>query len=89
MLARAGWRGNGWRNSRRPLYGLFAMLKPEAYKCSVVPGIGYPLHVLGPYVTPCGGCDAIQPQGRQSSAPQVCGAGTRFVRRTADWRQLR
>jgi hypothetical protein len=47
--------------SSRPLYGLFAMLEPEAYECAV-PEIGY-LYIIGPYETPCGGCDAIQPYG--------------------------
>ena len=41
------WVARQWleKYPSRRLYGLFAMLKPEAYKCSVVPGIGYPLHV--------------------------------------------
>jgi hypothetical protein len=46
----------------RPLYGLFGTHKPEAYACTV-PGIEHPLFVLGPYETPCGGCDAIKPYG--------------------------
>ena len=45
-----------------PLYGLFGKRKPEAYECAM-PGIGHPLFVIGPYETPCGGCDAIQPYG--------------------------
>jgi hypothetical protein len=56
------WVARQWleKYPSRPLYGLFAMLKPEAYKCSI-PGTEHPLFVLGPYETPCGGCDAIQP----------------------------
>jgi hypothetical protein len=46
----------------QPLYGLFGTRTPEAYECAV-PGIEHPLFVIGPYETPCGGCDAIQPYG--------------------------
>jgi hypothetical protein len=33
--------------------------KPEAYICDA--GLDDSVYVIGPYVSPCGGCDAIQP----------------------------
>jgi protein gp37 len=58
------WVARQWLQNypTQPLYGLFGKRKPEAYECAV-PGIGHPLFVIGPYETPCGGCDAIQPYG--------------------------
>lgn len=37
--------------------------KPETYKVAI-PWLRKPLYVIGPYVTACGGCDAIQPYSR-------------------------
>ncbi len=34
--------------------------RPEGYKVAV-PELNKPLYVVGPYVTACGGCDAVQP----------------------------
>jgi protein gp37 len=48
-----------WLNKypSKPLFGVLGRCRPEAYACAV-PGVKYPLYVLGPYETPCGGCDA-------------------------------
>ena len=46
----------------RPLYGRLGLSRPEAYECAV--GLSAPVYILGPYETPCGGCDAIQPYDR-------------------------
>jgi protein gp37 len=58
------WLARRWLQSypTQPLYGLFGTSKPEAYEC-VVPGVERMLYVLGPYETPCGGCDSILPYG--------------------------
>src|SRR5262245_20851875 len=45
---------------RVPIYGLLGLRQPEAYQC-VVPHVPDPVFVLGPYLTECGGCDAVQP----------------------------
>jgi hypothetical protein len=44
----------------KPHFGTLGPRRPEAYRCDV-PGVKAPVYVLGPYNTPCGGCDAIQP----------------------------
>jgi len=41
----------------RPIYGALAQ-RPEAYELSLA---GEPTYVLGPYLTACGGLDAVQP----------------------------
>ena len=48
-------KGNG-----DPLFGLFGGKRPEAYALSLE-AVDRPVYVLGPYVTICGGCDAVQP----------------------------
>lgn len=45
---------------QRPLYGCFGTRAPEAY-LTRAPGVVDPIYVLGPYHSPCGGCDAVQP----------------------------
>lgn len=44
-------------------YGLLGPRKPEAYHLppKMIKGIDKPLYVLGPYVTPTGGLDNVQP----------------------------
>ena len=43
-----------------PIYGLLGTKQPEAYELAV-PKVARPVFVLGPYLTPTGGCDRIQP----------------------------
>lgn len=40
--------------------GLLGAREPEAYRCTL-PGVKRPLHILGPYLGPIGGCDRIRP----------------------------
>jgi hypothetical protein len=44
----------------QPIYGLLGPKQPEAYELAV-PKVVRPVWVLGPYRTPTGGCDCIQP----------------------------
>src|ERR1044071_6153178 len=45
----------------RPVYDvLFGLRHPEAYELRL-PHVARSIYVMGPYQTPCGGCDAIQP----------------------------
>jgi hypothetical protein len=55
------WAVRQWLNKypSTPLFGVLGR-KPEAYQVTV-PGLARPLYALGPYETPCGGCDAVQP----------------------------
>src|SRR5262245_515887 len=41
----------------KPIYGVLGPRLPEAYQLM----LPQPIYVLGPYQTPCGGCDAVQP----------------------------
>jgi hypothetical protein len=41
----------------KPIYGVLGPRRPEAYALM----LPYPVYVLGPYLTPCGGCDCVQP----------------------------
>lgn len=43
-----------------PIYGVLGPRRPEAY-CVTVSGVASKVFVLGPYETPTGGCDNIQP----------------------------
>jgi hypothetical protein len=43
----------------RPLFGVLGPRSPEAYELR--PPAGAPIYILGPYVTPTGGADSIQP----------------------------
>lgn len=43
-----------------PIYGILGPRYPEAYECKIK-GVKKPTYVLGPYHTPTGGCDQIQP----------------------------
>jgi thymidylate kinase len=42
---------------RKAIYGIFGPRLPEAYKLT----LPHPAYVIGPYLTPCGGCDRILP----------------------------
>lgn len=44
----------------KPFYGVLGPRLPEAYALTPPKG-KYPLYVIGPYNTVCGGCDRIQP----------------------------
>ena len=44
----------------KPVFGHMGVVRPEAYECHM-DGVARPMYVLGPYLTPCGGCDAVQP----------------------------
>jgi hypothetical protein len=57
-----GWVIEQWfkKFPGKPHFGTLGPRRPEAYRCDV-PGVKAPVYVLGPYNTPCGGCDAIQP----------------------------
>lgn len=41
-----------------PIYGVLGVQKPEAYRLDM-PGTATPLHIIGPYNVPTGGCDQI------------------------------
>jgi hypothetical protein len=41
----------------KPIYGALGLRLPEAYKLT----LPHPVFVIGPYLTPCGGCDRIVP----------------------------
>jgi hypothetical protein len=43
-----------------PLFGVLGIKQPEAYKL-LLKGVKKPLFVLGPYLTPTGGLDRVQP----------------------------
>jgi len=47
-------------NDARPIYGVLGQ-RPEAYQLTLA---GKPTHILGPYESPCGGVDQIQPYAR-------------------------
>lgn len=47
-------------SAAKPIYGLLGPSRPEAYE-GHLPEISKPIYVLGPYVTPTGGCDNVQP----------------------------
>jgi hypothetical protein len=47
-----------------PLYGALGPKRPEANKLLDLPRFGRPVYVLGPYMTPAGGADCIQPYER-------------------------
>lgn len=44
----------------RPIFGALGPSKPEAYEVTF-DYLSQSVYVLGPYVTPAGGCDAVQP----------------------------
>jgi hypothetical protein len=44
----------------KPLYGILGPRKPEAYQIAV-DKVAKPLYLLGPYLTPVGGLDCVQP----------------------------
>ena len=44
-------------NDARPIYGALGQ-RPEAYEVILA---GKPAFIIGPYNSPCGGCDAVQP----------------------------
>jgi hypothetical protein len=47
------------RGIAEPIYGLLGPRLPEAYEVTL-PGAAVPTYVIGPYRTPCGGCDQIK-----------------------------
>lgn len=47
-----------------PIYGALGPKRPEANKLLDLPRFGKPIYVLGPYLTPAGGADCIQPYER-------------------------
>lgn len=47
-----------------PIYGALGPKRPEANKLLDLPRFGKPVYVLGPYLTPAGGADCIQPYER-------------------------
>jgi hypothetical protein len=46
------------RYGRYPIFDLLGPRKPEAYRLDLAP-FDARVYVLGPYLTPCGGCDAV------------------------------
>lgn len=43
-----------------PIYGVLGPKSPEAYQLSLK-GVSKPTYILGPYITPVGGCDRLIP----------------------------